>query len=77
MMARAFKTADDMKSAVEEDKYPWPCLLDLDDRFKIFDRHGATSSALILIDGDGTIVAAGYSPEDIKKKLEELFPEPL
>lgn len=74
-LAREFKTADDMKAAVEEDKYPWPCLLDLDEKFKIFNRHGVTSSGLILIDSEGTIVAAGYSPEDIKEKLDELFPE--
>lgn len=74
-LAREFKTADDMKAAVEEDQYPWPCLLDLDDEFKIFPRHGVTSSGLLLIDAEGTIVAAGYSPEDIEGKLKELFME--
>lgn len=74
-LAREFKTADDMKAAVEEDKYPWPCLLDLDDEFKIFNRHGVTSSGVLLIDRDGTIAAAGYTAEDIERKLEEMFPE--
>lgn len=74
-LAREFKTPDDMKAAVIEDNYPWPCLLDLDDKFKIFDHHGVTSSGLILIDRNGTIVSAGYFPEDITEKLEEILPE--
>lgn len=58
-IAREFQSTDNFKVAVAEDKNPWPCLLDLDDRFKIFDRHGVTSSALFLIDADGKIAASG------------------
>lgn len=73
-LAREFTSADNFKAAIAEDKNPWPCLYDLDDRFKIFDRHGVTSSALLLLDADGNIVAAGYDWSDLEEALKKMFP---
>lgn len=73
-IAREFQSADNFRAAVAEDMNPWPTLLDLDDRFKIFDRHGVTSSALFLIDADGNIAASGYEWDD-EPALKRIFPD--
>ncbi len=74
-IAREFQSADKFNAAVAEDNYPWVCLLDLDDKYRIFDNHGATSSALFLIDSDGTIAAAGYEWKDIEDTLNRILPD--
>lgn len=75
IIAREFNSADNMKAAVAEDKNPWECLYDMDDKFKIFDRHGVSSSAFYLIDADGTIAASGYEWSDIEPALQRIFPD--
>ncbi|MDE6049804.1 MAG: TlpA family protein disulfide reductase [Paramuribaculum sp.] len=74
-LAREFQSADNFKAAVAEDKNPWQCLLDLDDRFKIFNNHGVSSWGLLLIDADGNIVASGFERADIEPALKRLFPD--
>lgn len=69
-IAREFKTADDIKLVLEQDKHPWPTLIDLDDRFRIFDLHGLTSSGFYLIDEEGKILKGSYYIEDIKEILK-------
>ena len=61
------------RKAVERNGYPWPCLLDLDDEFGVFKKHGTANSALFLIDRDGTIIAVPNSVEELKTKLAEIF----
>lgn len=70
-IAREFKTADDAKNVVETDKHPWPTLIDLNDRFGIFPKHGVTSTGLFLVGDDGKILVSSYSIDDIKKELEK------
>lgn len=70
-LAREFKTADDAKNVVETDKHPWPTLIDLDDRFGIFPKHGVASTGLFLVGDDGKILVSSYSIDDIKKELEK------
>ena len=72
-IAREFKTTDDLKTAVAEDNYPWPTLLDLDDQFKVFEKLGATSSALFLLDPTGKIVASGYEISDIEPVVADVL----
>lgn len=72
-IAREFKATDNLKNAVTEDNYPWPTLLDLDDQFKVFEKLGATSSALFLLDPTGKIVASGYDISDIEPVVADML----
>lgn len=71
-IAREFKNADNLKTAVAEDNYPWPTLHDLDDQFKVFEKLGATSSALFLLDPTGKIIAADYDISDIEPVIADM-----
>ena len=73
-LAHEFKTTDAMRKAVERHAFPWPCLVDLDDEFGVFRKHGTQNSALFLIDRDGTIIAVPNNVDELKAKLEEIFP---
>lgn len=69
-LAREFKDTDTLKKAVEKDLYPWPTLVDLDNEFHVFDIHGATSSAVFLIDPEGKIIFSGLGPDEVKEALD-------
>ena len=69
-LTREFKNTDALKQAVEKDKYPWPTLVDIDDEFHVFDRHGATSSAVFLIDPEGMIIFSEIGPDKVKAILD-------
>lgn len=72
-LAREFHNTDNLKKAVEQDQYPWPTLVDLDNEFQVFDRHGATSSAIFLIDPTGKIIFADLGPDKVKALLDKCF----
>ena len=72
-LAHEFKSTDAMRKAVERNGYPWPCLVDLDDEFGVFKKHGTANSALFLIDRNGTIIAVPNSVEELEAKLKEIF----
>ena len=74
-LAHEFKSTDAMRKAIERHAFPWPCLVDLDDEFDVFRKHGTQNSALFLIDRDGTIIAVPNSVDELKAKLEEIFPD--
>ena len=74
-LAHEFKSTDAMRKAVERHAFPWPCLVDLDDEFDVFKKHGTQNSALFLIDRDGTIIAVPNSVDELKAKLKEIFPD--
>ena len=74
-LAHEFKSIDAMRKAVERHAFPWPCLVDIDDEFGVFRKHGTQNSALFLIDRDGTIIAVPNSIDELKVKLEEIFPD--
>lgn len=69
-LTREFKNTDTLRDVIEKDRYPWPTLVDLDDEFHVFDLHGATSSAVFLIDPKGKIVFSDSGFEEIKKALD-------
>jgi hypothetical protein len=48
-LAHEFKSTDVMRKAVERTDYPWPCLVDLDDEFGVFKKHGTVNSAWIIV----------------------------
>lgn len=68
-LTREFHNTDAVKEAVEKDKYPWPTLVDLDNEFHVFDLHGATSSAVFLIDPEGKIIFSDLDPDEVKAAL--------
>ena len=72
-LTREFKNTDALKQAVEKESYPWPTLVDLDDEFHVFDRHGATSSAVFLIDPEDKIIFSDLGPEKVKAILDTCF----
>ena len=72
-LTREFKNTDALKRAVEKDKYPWPILVDLDDEFHVFDLHGATSSAVFLIDPEGKIIFSDTGSDKVKAILDTCF----
>ncbi len=69
-LTREFKNTEAVKDAVEKDKYPWPTLVDLDNEFGVFDRHGAISSAAFLIDLKGKIIFSDLGPDEVKAALD-------
>ena len=74
-LAHEFKSTDAMRKAVECNSYPWPCLVDLDDEFGVFRKHGTANSALLIIDRDGTIIAVPNSVEELEQQLQKIFKE--
>ncbi|MBQ6964446.1 MAG: TlpA family protein disulfide reductase [Bacteroidaceae bacterium] len=74
-LAHEFKSTDAMRKAVERNGYPWPCLVDLDDEFGVFKKHGTANSALFLIDRLGNILAVPNSVDELKGKLVEILGE--
>jgi peroxiredoxin len=72
-LAHEFKSTDAMRKAVERHAFPWPCLVDLDNEFGVFHKHGTQNSALFLINCDGTIIAVPNSIDELKEKLKEIF----
>ena len=74
-LAHEFKSTDAIRKAVERNGYPWPCLVDLDDEFGVFKKHGTANSALFLIDRNGTIIAVPNSVEELEQQLQKFFKE--
>ncbi|MDE6551413.1 MAG: TlpA family protein disulfide reductase [Muribaculaceae bacterium] len=72
-LTREFKNTDALKQAVDKDRYPWPTLVDLDDEFHVFDRHGSTSSAVFLIDPEGKIIFSDTGSDKVKAILDTCF----
>lgn len=72
-LAHEFKSMDAIRRVVEHNKFPWPCLVDLDDEFGVFKMHGTANQALFVVDCDGTIIAVPYDVGELKAKLEEIF----
>ena len=72
-IAREFENTDAVRKAVTEDDYPWPCLLDLDDEFKVFEKLGMSSGGMLLVDAEGRIVAVGYDAEDLAPAIGNML----
>ena len=55
------------------DGYPWPSLVDLDDRYGVWERLGAGNAGgkTWLIDRDGTILLVNPTAEEVRKVLAD------
>lgn len=74
-LAHEFGSLDTFREVVQQDGYPWPCLADLDDEFRVFEKHGTANSALFLINPEGTIVAVPNDVEELAEALTKCFGE--
>ena len=74
-IAREMGQLDDLKAAVEKDRYPWTQLYELDDAHGVWQSYGVMGAgAVFLIGRDGHIVAQDPTAEEIRAYLEkEMF----
>lgn len=65
--------AEDMQEAIQKDGYPWQCLLELNDRNRIWLKNGISNSAGggFLITKDGKILSVYPSAEETERILSE------
>ena len=75
-IARENNNTDAMKKAIEQDKYPWLNLVELNDKGNIWEMYGAGNSGgcTYLVDKDGKILAIHPSAEEVTKILTEMLP---
>jgi len=74
-IARENNNTDAMKKAIEQDKYPWLNLVELNDKGYIWEMYGAGNSGgcTYLVDKDGKILAIHPSAEEVTKILKDLL----
>ena len=72
-VARESEDLSDLKRAIEQDGYPWPQLVELDDRIHLWSQYGCSNAAgrKFLIDKAGTILAIDPSVEELTTILKE------
>ena len=72
-VARESETLINLKIAIEQDGYPWPQLVELDDRIHLWSQYGCQNAAgrKFLLDKAGTIIAIDPTVEELKTLLEE------
>ena len=72
-VAREAETLLNLKIAVKQDGYPWPQLVELDDRLHLWSQYGCQNAAgrKFLIDKAGKIIAIEPTVEELKTLLEE------
>ena len=76
-VARESEDLSDLKRAIEQDGYPWPQLVDLDDRIHLWSQYGCSNAAgrKFLLDKAGTILAIDPSVEELTTILKERLDE--
>ncbi len=74
-VAAEFKNTDKFLAAMEQDGYPWPSLVDLDNRFGIWSKYGIPNAGggLFLVDEHGEIVLIDTYPAEIEEYLRQRF----
>lgn len=72
-VARESEDLSDLKRAIKQDGYPWPQLVELDDRIHLWSQYGCSNAAgrKFLIDKAGTILAIDPSVEELTTILKE------
>lgn len=74
-IARENNNTDAMKKAIEQDKYPWLNLVELNDKGNIWEMYGAGNSGgcTYLVDREGVILAIHPTAEEVTKILKEVL----
>ncbi len=72
-VARESEDLSDLKRAIKQDGYPWPQLVELDDRIHLWSQYGCSNAAgrKFLLDKAGTILAIDPSVEELTAILKE------
>lgn len=72
-VAREAGNTKAMQAAQAQDGYPWPSLVDLDDRHAVWERLGAGNAGgkTWLIGRDGTVLMVNPTAEEVRKYLSE------
>ncbi len=76
-VARESEDLSDLKRAIKQDGYPWPQLVELDDRIHLWSQYGCSNAAgrKFLLDKAGTILAIDPSVEELTTILKERLNE--
>jgi thiol-disulfide isomerase/thioredoxin len=74
-IAREFKTTNQFKTAVKNDKYPWLNLIELDDKNGIWNKYNINKGGgnTYLVDSNGVILAIHPKAEELEKILEGML----
>ncbi len=70
-IAREFKTLNGLKIALKRENYPWPNLVDLNDKNGIWNKYAISANAgmMLLVDASGKIIAVDPTAEEVRKIL--------
>ncbi len=62
-----------MEQAIDQDGYPWPCLLELKDENQVWNKNGIGNSGggMILVDRDGTILSTSIDAEELEPLIKK------
>lgn len=76
-VARESEDLRNLQRAIEQDGYPWPQLVELDDRIHLWSQYGCSNAAgrKFLLDKAGTILAIDPSVEKLTAILQERLGE--
>ncbi len=76
-VARESEDLRNLQRAIEQDGYPWPQLVELDDRIHLWSQYGCSNAAgrKFLLDKTGTILAIDPSVEELTAILQERLSE--
>ncbi len=76
-VARESEDLSNLKRAIKQDGYPWPQLVELDDRIHLWSQYGCSNAAgrKFLLDKAGTILAIDPSVEELTTILKERLDE--
>lgn len=74
-VAREAENLLNLKIAIKQDGYPWPQLVELDDRIHLWAQYGCSNTAgrKLLINKEGVIIAIDPSTEELTAILHEQF----
>ena len=64
--------AENMQAAIDQDGYPWPNYLELNDENQIWRLNGLGNAGggTFLVDGDGTVIMVNPTAEDLAQIVE-------
>lgn len=64
---------DSFRRAIERDQYPWPSLVDYQDRYGVWEKHANKdgSGKILLIDRDGTILSTSTDAEELEPIIKK------
>nr|WP_294791950.1 TlpA disulfide reductase family protein [uncultured Mucilaginibacter sp.] len=74
-IAREFKTLNGLEIALKREKYPWINLVDLDDKYKVWNKYAISRQGgmIILVDASGKILAVDPTAEEVRTILLKIL----